>query len=124
MSLSKDAILAADDAKVTPVEVPEWGGSVNVRVMSGVQLDAFQNCVAGARDKSGAINGRGLRAALVALAACDDAGAALFTEADIPALEVKSGVALQRVFDAAAKLNGLTKDEAEQARADFTTDRD
>jgi hypothetical protein len=60
----------------------------------------------------------------VALAACDDAGAPLFAEADIPALESKSGVALQRVFDAAAALNGLTTDAAEQARSDFTTNPD
>ena len=40
--LSRDAILQREDIKTEDVEVPEWGGTVRVRGMSGVQRDAFR----------------------------------------------------------------------------------
>ena len=40
--LSKDAILAADDLPRETVHVPEWGGDVYVRTMSGTDRDAFE----------------------------------------------------------------------------------
>jgi len=122
-TLSKAAILAANDAEIRTVEVPEWGGAVGVRVMSGKQRDQFEAAIVARRGKNGEMNSAGLRALLVALAACDDAGAPLFAEADIPALESKSATALQRVFDAAAGLNGLAAASGDEARADFTPDR-
>ena len=42
--LSKDAILAADDLPRETVHVPEWGGDVYVRTMSGTDRDAFTPC--------------------------------------------------------------------------------
>ena len=40
--LSKEAILAADDLPREKVNVPEWGGEVLVRTMSGTDRDAFE----------------------------------------------------------------------------------
>ena len=40
--LSRDAILQREDIKTEDVEVPEWGGTVRVRGMTGVQRDAFE----------------------------------------------------------------------------------
>ena len=40
--LSRDAILQREDIKTEDVEVPEWGGTVRVRGMSGVERDAFE----------------------------------------------------------------------------------
>ena len=40
--LSRDTILAKNDVKVEEVKVPEWGGSVLVRGMSGDQREAFE----------------------------------------------------------------------------------
>jgi hypothetical protein len=122
-TLTKAAILAASDAEITIVDVPEWGGSVGVRVMSGKQRDGFEAAIVARRGKNGDMQPAGLRALLVALAACDDAGRLLFDESDIPALEAKSATALQRVFDAAAALNGLAPGSGDEARADFTPSR-
>jgi len=122
-TLTKAAILAANDAAITVVDVPEWGGAVGVRVMSGKQRDAFEAAIVARRGKNGDMQPAGLRALLIALAACDDAGAPLFAEADIPALEAKSATALQRVFDAAAAANGLAPASGDEARADFTPGR-
>jgi hypothetical protein len=40
--LSKAAILAANDKKTINIEVPEWNGSVVIRVMSGTERDRFE----------------------------------------------------------------------------------
>ena len=40
--LSRDTILQREDIKTEDVEVPEWGGTVRVRGMSGVERDAFE----------------------------------------------------------------------------------
>jgi hypothetical protein len=42
-SLTKDEILEAADLSTKAVDVPEWGGSVNVRTMTGADRDAFEN---------------------------------------------------------------------------------
>jgi hypothetical protein len=117
--LTKESILAQDDKALRTVAVPEWGGELCVRVMTGAQRDVFEGRVAGQR-KADPSNISGLRALLVSICACDEQGKRLFGEADIPALEGKSSVALQRVFDAAAALNGIAPEAVEEARSDFT----
>ena len=43
--LGKKAILAAQDIPTEPVAVPEWGGEVLVRGLSGADRDAFEASV-------------------------------------------------------------------------------
>jgi len=38
----------------------------------------------------------------------------LFTDADVKALGMKSAVALQRVFDVAQRLSGITSDDVDE----------
>ena len=40
--LTKEQMLAADDIKSERVEVPEWGGDVMVRGLTGTQRDAWE----------------------------------------------------------------------------------
>ncbi len=40
--LTKDDILGADDLATEDVEVPEWGGCVRVRALTGTERDAFE----------------------------------------------------------------------------------
>lgn len=99
--LGREEILAAVDRPLVLVDVPEWGGAVYVRAISAVERDAFE--LGYAEDKTN------LRAKLAALCCCDEEGAALFDHADdIAALGDKSGAALDRVFEAATKLNKFT----------------
>ncbi len=47
MALSKDAILAAKDTKLSgEISVPEWGGSVYVKTLTGTERDAFEDAYA------------------------------------------------------------------------------
>lgn len=105
--LSRDQILSADDRKRQEVGVPEWGGSVHVRVMSASERDKFE--AAFLADKS-----KDVRARIAAYVICDEAGAPLFSEADIPALGAKSAAALDRVFSVAMRINKLSDRDIEE----------
>lgn len=102
--LTREMILAADDLKTEPVEVPEWGGSVFVRTMSAGERDRFE----AAHLKSPE---RDFRARLAVACVCDEAGKPVFTAEDVPSLSSKSGAALTRIFEAASKLNRMNKED-------------
>lgn len=104
MALKKDQILKANDLKTTEVEVPEWGGSVRVRTMTGAARQEFQEQINTPKGKLP----KNMIEALVVATAVDDSGEPLFSKEDIQALSAKSSIALQKVFEAAADLNGLT----------------
>jgi hypothetical protein len=57
---------------------------------------------------------RNFRAALVVLAVCDEAGAPLLKPSDLAQLGKKSAAIVDRLFDVAARLSGITKDETEK----------
>ena len=109
--LSKDAILAADDLPRETVNVPEWGGEVLVRTMSGTDRDAFE---ASLLEKDGRMEN--VRARLVALTLCDPQGDRLFDDSEIAALGRKSARALDRVFSVAQRLNGIGVDQVDAAK--------
>lgn len=111
--LDKAAILAAADLKHEDVAVPEWGGDVRVRTMTGTQREAFGTALAG--DDGKADMGT-FRVKLVVACAVGEDGEPLFTFDDVHALSQKSGAALDRVFSAASKLNGMAADSVETAQ--------
>ena len=109
MALSKSAILAAEDKKMIDHEVPEWGGSVKLRVMTGTERDRFESEFVGGNKSVEMV-----RAKLVAKCLCDDDGKRLFTEQEIPQLGEKSAAVLDKLFTACMKLNRFTKDDVEE----------
>jgi len=120
MPLDKSAIIGARDITTRTVDVPEWGGAVIVRVFDGRARDEVDAFVARSVDKSGnLVNPSGMRVLVCRLALCDESGAPLFTPADEAALHGKSGLALDRVFKAAAEINGLSDSGVEAARKTF-----
>lgn len=112
--LSKDAILTADDMRIEAVAVPEWGGTVFVRSLSGTERDSFEAAILQRNGSDTSVNYRNMRARLAVLALCDRDGNRLFTDGDMAAVGSKSAAALQRVFDAASRLNGLSKDDVDE----------
>ena len=117
MRLSKDDILKAEDNAPEELEIPEWGGSVLVRGMSGRERDAFEVSMRDQRSGQripGALNN--IRAKVVARCIVDDDGDRVFSDSDIAALGEKSAAAIDRIFDVASRLSGLSEaDEREMA---------
>ncbi len=112
--LSREDILAADDIERDRVEVPEWGGTVIVRGLTGTDRDAFEEAITQMRGKSVVSNLANFRAKLVARAIVDENDKRMFTDVDVTALGKKSAKALQRVFRRAQELSGLADDEVEE----------
>jgi len=119
--LSREAILGADDRATEDVEVPEWGGTVRVRALSGTERDAYEaSLVQVGPNGTQKLTLANARARLVSLSAVDEAGERLFTkEADVTALGKKSAAALQRVWAASSRLSGLTDEDVEKAAETF-----
>jgi len=111
--LTKSVILAADDLKREAVPVPEWGGDVFIRSMTGAERDAFENAQIEGRGKDRKVNLANLRARLVAATACDGEGKLLFSKEDAAALGGKSSAALDRCFEVAQRLSRLSREDVE-----------
>lgn len=108
--LDRDSILNVVDLKPEVVEVPEWGGSLYIRMLTASERDKFEASCVGTGKKQNLSN---IRARLVVLCACDEAGERLFTDGDAEALGRKSAAAVDRVFGACSKLNGFSSQDIE-----------
>lgn len=109
MALTREQILQSDDRPVERINVPEWGGEVCVRAMSGADRDAFESALI--------VNGRqtlvNVRARAAALCICDQDGQRLFSEEDVQALGQRSGAALDRIFQVVQRMNHLSAQDVE-----------
>lgn len=108
--LTKDEILQADDIRKEKVEVPEWGGSVYVKTMTGTERDQFEASIIGVKGERDMVN---LRAKIVALSTVDEEGKRLFSFEDVVELGKKSALPLNRVFSVAQRLSGFTPQDME-----------
>jgi hypothetical protein len=106
MALNKAKILAADDVKLQEIAVPEWGGSVFLKVLSGTDREAFEESYADQKLKA-------FRLRFLVLALCDDKGDRLFSEGEITELGTKSAVVINRLFEAGWKLNAFREEDVE-----------
>lgn len=120
MTLSKDQILAADDLTVWDVDVPEWGGTVRVRSLTGTERDAYEASIVQVQGNTRKLRMENARAKLVALCLVDDQGERLFSDKEAAALGAKSGKVLDRLFDVAAALSGLSTEAVEELTETFS----
>jgi len=117
--LNRADILAADDLTTEEVAVPEWGGTVLVRGMTGRERDAFEAGLGQERNGKVVQNFTNTRAKIVIRCTVDAAGNRVFDDADIEVLGEKSGAALDRVFEVAARLSGLGDRDVEELAGNF-----
>lgn len=115
MTLTKNQILTANDLETREVDVPEWGGSVTVKALSGKERDAWEASLRVTRGKQTAADTSNIRAKLVARALIGDDGERLFSDQDIAALGDKSALVLDRLFDVIAEMSGLSNKADEDA---------
>lgn len=112
--LTRDQILASADLEKQLVSVPEWGGDVFVRSLTGAERDKFESGMIEQRGKSQSVNLSNVRAKLAAMTICDEAGDRIFSDMDVKMLAGKSALALNRVFEVARKLSGLAEEDVKE----------
>jgi hypothetical protein len=137
--LNREQIRAAQDRKPVPVQIPEWGGEVLVRGLSGtgkadysVWATQIKTTPDGRLIYKADNSGLEMDAPtldryklakykLITLTAEDDSGTLMFDESDMGWLAEKSGAATERLFDVAAALSGLSNADVTKL-AGVTTD--
>jgi hypothetical protein len=117
--LNRDQILDYDDLKTVDVEVPEWGGSVRLRMLTAKERDAFEASTVETRGNKMKQNLANIRARLVALCIVDEDGKRVFDSGDVSRLGEKSAAALQRLFMKCNELNGLSDEDVEELAEGF-----
>lgn len=122
--LSRDDVLRAQDLVTEMVDVPEWGGQLCVKTLTGLEADIYdQACIEG-RGKNAKINLRNARARLVAWAVVDpETKQRIFSDADIGRLGSKSAKALDRLFNVAQKLSGMGVGDFEELAKNSESDQ-
>ncbi|MFD9064182.1 hypothetical protein ACFVZ3_21965 [Kitasatospora purpeofusca] len=116
--LSKEQIASAPDITYEDVPVPEWGGEVRVRGLSGAEREAWEQSMLVAGPNGTRIQRPGAtdnRARLLVRCIVGEDGELLYTEKDIKALNGKSGAVLDRLVDVAKRLSRLGPQQAEAA---------
>lgn len=112
--LTREQILGASAFLEEYVDVPEWAGRVRVRGLTGAERDELEASMLEGRGKNQRVNLRNFRAKLVALSIVDAEGKRIFSDADVQALGATSAKALNRVFETAQRLSGLTDEDVEE----------
>lgn len=113
--LSRDAIQKAVDTKVEKIDVPEWGGEVCIKTLTGTERDAFEDGYAEKRMKN-------FRARFLALALCDENGERLFGDDGDELLGQKSSAVLNRLFEKAWAVNAFRPEDVEALGNDSPSD--
>jgi hypothetical protein len=107
MALSKAKILAAKDSKIEKISVPEWGGDLCLKVLTGTDRDMFEEQYSSEKMKN-------FRSRFLVLCMCDEKGERMFTEEEVDDLGKKSAKVIAKVFDAAWELNAFRNEDIER----------
>lgn len=117
--LTKAEILAHRKPVMQTLDVPEWGGAVCLRRMSGNARDEWDLFNAANRDpetKRLRQDTKYYRATLVAKHLCDEQGRSLeFSPEEVMALGEDDGTVLDRIYDACFALSALGVTAVEEA---------
>ena len=113
--LSKADILGCSDLRFETVAVPEWGGSVRVRTLSGAERDAFEATLMKILNGKRVPDMDNLRAKLLAATVVDEEDKPIFGVPDLVALGRKSAVAIDRIFAVAQRLNAMAPESVEES---------
>lgn len=112
--LTKDMIFKAQDIETVELQIPEWGGAVFVRGMTGHERDKYESSLYQQRGKNQQLNLRNARTKMVVLCTVDQEGKRIFDDKEIGRLSQKSARAIDRIFDLARELSGMTDEDIDE----------
>lgn len=112
--LTKDQILNANDLPTKVIPISEWGIDVIIKTMTGTERDAWEASLVKGKGKNTRIDATNVRAKLCVCVLVDEKGNRLFSDNDAFALGRKSSAALDKVFEIAQKLNGISDEDIEE----------
>lgn len=117
MLLDKKAIFRVEDRKFEVVDVPEWGPGAQVRVASltGSGRDTFEQSITIRHGTDVTVNLVNARAKLVVLSVVDEEGNRVFSDDEVLEVGKKNALALNRIFEVAQRLSGLTEEDVKEA---------
>lgn len=108
--LKKEDILKAQDFIFEDIDVPEWGGKVRIRCMTGTERDAYEASVYEYKDGTMKLNREDLRSKLLARVLVDAQNERVFSDAEIKLLGRKNAKVIDRLFTIAQRINALSED--------------
>jgi len=114
--LSINDILNTNDIKTKKIDIPEWGGFVEIRSMTGESRDAYEESVFRKMD-----NGEyerdlsNARAKLIAACVYGPDGQRMFkSDNQVKALGSKSAIVLDRLFAECQNLNSISQQDMDE----------
>ena len=117
-ALTAEEIFKLEDRPIERVDFPEripgWGGHhVFIRSIGGDERDGYELSFS---DDEGKLkkDKRGIRSKLVALCACNEEGVRLFTDVQAKALGSRNAAALDLMYTAARRLNGISEEDIQE----------
>lgn len=117
--LSAKDIQEVKDLKVELLDLPEWGGAVHVRELTGRTLFEFQMLLPAEGEQ---VNPDAL-GKVAAMVLSDEDGKALFPMSSAPILGEKKFSALLKILEKALEVQGLTDDEENEIEGESTGDQ-
>lgn len=116
---TRESLLAATASAQTllPLErihVPELGGDLVVRGMTGTERDEFESSLTVGLGRKRRLNTVNIRARLLVKCLCDASGNRLLLDEDVDALGKLPAKVLAPLFDAAQRLSGVSDEDIDE----------
>jgi hypothetical protein len=126
--ITRAQILKADDLTWEDVPVPEWKEKdetdipeVRLLSLTGTQRDDFEaKSVTQGKGGTQKMNLSNFRARLLALCMVDESNKRMFSDIDVNLLGQKNAGVLERLFDKAREMNGMSEKDVEELTEDFS----
>jgi hypothetical protein len=114
--MSKSRIVSAADTKLDTVNVPEWGGEVCLKTLTGSERDSFEESYSGEKMKN-------FRCRFLVLTLCDENGERLFADDEADVVGKKSALVINRLFEKAWQLNAFSDAAVDSLGKDSPSDQ-
>jgi hypothetical protein len=114
--LTKEEFLKKRPVRFEDVEIPEWDAKVRVKELMSSARDKWeQSNLQDAGKGQMKLRLQNARARLVAASVIDpDSGELVFTDEDVLAIGGQSAAVIDRIYDVAARLSGITENDLEE----------